>query len=147
MGDSQTAPAVLAILGLVGGFLLVVLLVVLVANLILSYFIWSAYRVVPAQHRSLPAGLVWLCAVPCIGSIMLVVVGVMVPQAFQAAFRERRRTEFGDCGLVLGMVGSIGALVGPLIPVLGGLIGFGCLIVYVVFVVKLHEYKRALLRG
>ena len=134
----------MVLLGLLGGFLLVVAAIGLVVNLILSYFIWSAYRVVPANHQRLPAGLVWICAVPCLGWVMLIVVSVMVPQAFQAALVEKGRTDAGDCGLVLALVGSIGMIVGPAVPVLGPAVSLACMVVFIVFVVKLHGCKRAL---
>jgi len=145
MGDSSSPAEAMMLLGLLGGFLLVVAAIGLVVNLILSYFLWSAYRVVPAKHQRLPVGLVWLCAVPCLGWIMLIVVSVMVPQAFQAAFAERGRTGLGDCGMVLALVGSVGMVAGPAVPVLGPAISLACLVVFIVFVVKLHGCKRALL--
>ena len=147
MGDSSMSGELAVLLGLIGGFVLVLVAIYVLANLLLSYFIWSAYRAVPPHRQTLPPGLVWLCAVPCLGSIMLIVVSIMVPQAFQEAFRERGRTDRGDCGLVLALVGSTGMVAGPIVPIIGSLIGLGCLAVFIVFVVKLHACKRALLAG
>ncbi len=136
------------------GFIAVVFTSIAVAlcftNLIMTYFIWSAYKAVPRQFQLLPTGLVWLCAVPCLGFIMLFICGILIPQSFQAAFAARRRTEFGDCGLTLALVGSIGMIgvVGGLIfPAIGFLTLLGCYVAFIVFIVKLHGYKRALLAG
>lgn len=137
-GDEAAFMALL--LGVIG----IALVVAVVVNLIMTYFIWSAYKDVPVQFQKLGAGLVWLCAVPCIGSVMLIVCSVMIPQSFQAAFAARGRTDQGDCGFMLGLIGSIGMVVGGFVPFIGGLISLGCLIVFIIFIVRLHGFKRAL---
>jgi hypothetical protein len=71
----------------------------------------------------------------------------MIPQAFQAAFAARGRSEFGNCSFPLALVGSIGMLAGGVVPLIGGLIALGCFVAFIVFIVKLHGYKRALLAG
>jgi hypothetical protein len=136
-----------ALLAVIFAALGLILVVSFIANVIMTYFIWSAYKVVPAQFQKLKAGLVWLCVVPCIGSIMLIVCSVMIPQAFQAAFAARGRSEFGNCSFPLALVGSIGMLAGGVVPLIGGLIALGCFVAFIVFIVKLHGYKRALLAG
>lgn len=142
MGDASNDAGILAALGAI---LLAVVAVMFVMNAILSFFIWNAYKVVPVEHQKLGAGLVWLCAVPCIGSLMLIVCSVMIPQAFQAAFAARGRNDQGDCGFVLALIGSIGMLAGGVVPVIGPLLSLGCFIVFIVYVVKLQGYKSTLL--
>jgi hypothetical protein len=134
-------------LAALGAALLAVVVIALLINLVLTYFIWSAYKVVPMQHQKLPAGLVWLCAVPCIGSIMMIVCAVMVPQAFQAAFRDAGRNDQGDCGFLLGLIGSIGVLAGGVVPIIGPFVTLGCFVVLIIFIVKLQGCKKALVGG
>jgi hypothetical protein len=134
-------------LAALGAALLAVVVIALLINAVLTYFIWSAYKVVPTQHQKLPAGLVWLCAVPCIGSIMMIVCAVMVPQSFQAALAAKGRTDQGDCGFVLGLIGSIGVVVGSAVPVIGPLVSLGCFVVLIIFIVKLQGCKKALIGG
>lgn len=136
-----------AILGFIGGVLLVALAAMAAVNVLLTFFLWNSYRVVPTEHQSLPSALVWLCAIPCLGSIMLVVCSVMVPQSFQAAFRARGRSDHGDCGFVLGLIGSIGMLAGGAVPLIGGLVVLGAFVVFIVFLAKLHGCSRALRMG
>ena len=63
----------LAAIGVLAGLLGVVLLFVFLVNLVLTFFLWSAYKAVPAEHQKVPSGLVWLCVLPCLGSIALIV--------------------------------------------------------------------------
>jgi hypothetical protein len=144
LSDPSLNGAAGGILAALAGVLLFVVVIALLINVVLSYFIWAAYKVVPTEHQKLPAGLVWLCAVPCIGSIMLIVCSVMVPQAFQAAFAAKGRNDQGDCGFVLGLIGSIGTVVGAAVPVIGPLVSLGCFVVLIVFIVKLQSCKKAM---
>lgn len=135
------------VLAALAGIALAGIALALLINVVLTYFIWSAYKVVPMQHQKLSAGLVWLCAVPCIGSIMMVVCAVMVPQAFQAAFRDAGRNDQGDCGFLLGLIGSIGVLAGGVVPIIGPFVTLGCFVVLIIFIVKLQGCKKALVGG
>ncbi len=133
------------ILAAIAGIVLAIVVFAFVLNAILTFFLWSAYKVVPAEHQKLPSALVWLCAVPCIGSIMLIVCSVMIPQAFQAALAAKGRTDQGDCGFILGLIGSIGVVVGSALPMIGPLVALGCFVVLIIFIVKLQGCKKALL--
>lgn len=137
----------LALFAMLAGLLGLALLILFLVNLVLTFFLWSAYKAVPREHQKIPSGLVWLCVVPCIGSLMLIVCSVLVPLSFQAAFSARSRTDQGDCGLMLGLIGSVGMCVGSAIPVIGPMVGIACLIVYLVFLVKIAGCKRTLLAG
>jgi hypothetical protein len=146
----------LAAIGVFAGLLGVVLLFVFLVNLVLTFFLWSAYKAVPAEHQKFPSGLVWLCVIPCLGSIALIVCSVLVPLSFQAAFAARGAGQDsagrgaapqGDCGLLLGLLGSVGMVVGSAIPGLGVLLGVAGLVIFILFLVKIANCKRALLLG
>ncbi|MEY3026249.1 MAG: hypothetical protein RL136_360 [Planctomycetota bacterium] len=113
-----------------------------IISVICTFFLWNSYRSVPQEHRKLAPGLVWLCLVPCVGFIMTIVCSVMIPQAFQAAFAARGRTDQGDCGMMLGLIGSVGMVVGSAIPIIGPFVALGCLVVFIVFLVRLAGCKR-----
>lgn len=141
--NDQDMAAMMAGLGVL---LLAVLLVVFVIQVVLTWLLWDSYRVVPAQFQKLPAGLVWLALVPCLGLVVWIAAMIMVPMSFRDAFAARGRSEFGDCGAKLGY-GYIAGLVLGLIPFIGPLFSIGALICWIMFMVKCRQMKSAILAG
>lgn len=141
--NDQDAAAMLAGLGIV---LFVVLAVVFVVQVVFTWLLWDSYRVVPQQFQKLPAGLVWLALIPCLGIIVWIAAMIMVPMSFRDAFAARGRSDFGDCGAKLGYGYLAGAVLG-LIPFIGPLFSIGALICWIMFMVKCRQMKSAILAG
>jgi hypothetical protein len=141
--NDQDAAAMLAGLGIV---LFVVLAVAFVVQVVFTWLLWDSYRVVPQQFQKLPAGLVWLALIPCLGLIVWIAAMIMVPMSFRDAFAARGRSDFGDCGAKFGYGYLAGAVLG-LIPFIGPLFSIGALICWIMFMVKCRQMKSAILAG
>ena len=83
---------------------------------------------------------------PCLGLLVIIAVAVLVPIAFKDAFAARGRTEFGDCGLMVG-IAWIACAVLSMIPFIGIVFGLGALICMILFIVKLRQMKAAMMMG
>jgi hypothetical protein len=142
--SSPDAAEAAAVLGLAFGFVAILLVVSLLISVVVTWLIWDSYKTVPQQFQKLPAGLVWLCVIPCFGAVMFLVTAILVPLAFKDAFASRGRTEFGDCGLAFGIAWIACALLSA-IPVLGVAFSLGSLICMILFIVKLRQMKSAML--
>jgi len=131
----------------------VMLLVIIVSAIIgfaisvlFTWLMWDSYKVVPQQFQKIPAGLVWLCLIPCLGGLLMMVLSILIPLSFKDAFAARGRSDFGDCGMLLGILWIVGSVLG-IIPFIGALFvlaGFVCMII---FLVKLRQMKAAILAG
>ena len=115
-------------------------------QVVFTWLLWDSYRVVPQQFQKLPAGLVWLALIPCLGLIVWIAAMIMVPMSFRDAFAARGRSDFGDCGAKFGYGYLAGAVLG-LIPFIGPLFSIGALICWIMFMVKCRQMKSAILAG
>lgn len=141
--DSDAAEAA-AVMGVALGFVAFALLISLAISAIVCWLVWDSYKVVPQQFQKLPAGLVWLGLVPCLGFFVFLAVAILVPMAFKEAFASKGRTEFGDCGQLFGIAWIVGALLG-FIPLVGILFSLGALVCMILFIVKLRQMKVAMM--
>lgn len=143
--DSDAAAA-FAVMGMGVAFAAFAFFVSLAVAAVICWVVWDAYKVVPQQFQKLPAALVWLGLVPCLGLLVFIAVAVLVPIAFKDAFAARGRTEFGDCGLMVGIAWIACAVLG-MIPFIGIVFGLGALICMILFIVKLRQMKAAMMMG
>lgn len=104
------------------------------------WFVWDAYRLLPSAAQKLPANLLWLGLIPCLGIIMTLLMAILVPLAFKDAFAARGRTDVGDCGLLFGICWAAG-MVGSFVPFIGLLFAIGSLVCMILFIVKMRQLK------
>lgn len=141
--DSEAAAAA-AVMG-IGLFAAVGAIVVgLLISAIVTWLIWDSYKAVPQQFQKLPAGLVWLGLVPCLGLLVYLAVAILVPMAFKDAFASKGRSEFGDCGQLFGIAFIVCAVL-SIIPFIGLIFSLGSLVCMILFIVKLRQMKAAML--
>ncbi|MBI1304785.1 MAG: hypothetical protein GC172_13525 [Phycisphaera sp.] len=138
--SDQDAAIAAGILGLGVAIIVASLLVGLIISGIIIWLVWDAFRVLPASAQKLPANLLWIGLVPCIGIIMQLVMAILVPLSFKDAFAARGRTDVGDCGLVFGICFAAGML-GSFLPFLGFVFAIGALVCLVLLIVKLRQLK------
>jgi uncharacterized membrane protein YqjE len=139
MSDEDAAIAA-GILGAGLAIILLSLLLVLVVSAIVTWLVWDAYRVLPASEQKLPANLLWLGLIPCLGLIMQLLMGILVPLAFKDAFAARGRTDVGDCGLAIGIC-WVACSIGSVMPFIGALLGIASIVCMILFIVKVRQLK------
>jgi uncharacterized membrane protein YqjE len=138
--SDQDAAIAAGILGMGVAIFAVVALAALLISAVIIWLVWDAYRVLPASAQKLPANLLWLGLIPCLGIIMQLLMAILVPLAFKDAFAARGRTDVGDCGLVLGICWAAG-IVGSFVPFLGFIFALGSLVCMVLLIIKLRQLK------
>ncbi len=107
---------------------------------VICWVITSALKRVPAEHRRMEPGQVWLLMIPCFSIIWNFFVFARVSESFQSYFNSVGRTDMGDCGKQLGLWYSISA-VGCLIPFVNIVAGLVALILMILTLVKFHQMK------
>ena len=138
--SDQDAAVAAGILGVGLAIFAFAALLGLLISAVIIWFVWDAYRVLPSTAQKLPANLLWLGLIPCLGIIMTLLMAILVPIAFKDAFAARGRTDLGDCGLVLGICWAAGML-GSFVPFIGFIFALGSLVCMVLLIIKLRQLK------
>lgn len=136
--NMQAGVAVVALLG----FLLIGVVVLgLLINAFVCWFVSGCLQQIPADHRRMEPGQVWLLLIPCFGLIWNFQVFRRVPESFESYFASVGRTGFGDCGRNIGMWYSIcGAC--SMIPILNYAAAPAALVLLIMNLVKLNQLKQ-----
>jgi hypothetical protein len=131
------------VVGAIAAFFIVVVVFFLALNAAVCAILHGCFRRIPAEHRRLEPGLVWLLLIPCFGWIWNFFVYPRLAQSYQSYFRSIGKNDFGDCGAGLGWAYA-GCALGLLIPF--PLVPFGmglaALVLLVLFLVKATQLKN-----
>lgn len=137
---------------IIGGGLLGLLVGLAIAAFI-CWLLYNDYAALPAEHRKLSPGLVWLLLIPCFSVIWNFFVFPGLAKSYQSYFAAKGVTDVGSCGEGLAWTLCVLPLLGfmPCIPCIGPCIGLGLsvayLVVLVVFLVKANTLKQRVLCG
>lgn len=129
-------------LGVIAAFLIVTMVIVLAINIVICAILQGCYKRVPAEHRKLEAGLVWLLLIPFFNIVWNFFVFPRLALSYQSYFRSTGRQDLGDCGAGLGWAYS-GCILGAFLPIppLPFGIGIAALVLLVLFLVKALQLK------
>ena len=137
----------MTLLAMLGGsemlWIIIVLGVLIAFNAIPCYFISSSLGKVPAAHRKLEPGLVWLLMIPCFPIVWNFFVFLRVPESFKSHFDAQGRTDVGDCGRSIGLAYAI-CVACSFIPLVNYLTGPASLVLLIICLVKFNELKNKL---
>lgn len=140
----------LAALGAVaiGGFI-----VGLIIAVILAFLLYGPASKIPAEHRKVAPGLVWLLIIPCINVIMNFIVLPNIAKGLKSYFDGQGRSDVGDCGAQLGMitavlfaVGVVGTFV-PILQLIAPFLSLAGLIMLIVVIVKFRGLASQISAG
>ncbi len=138
--SDQDAAIAAGMLGLGVAIIVASLLAGLLVSAVVIWLVWDAFRVLPASAQKLPANLLWIGLVPCLGIIMQLVMAILVPLSFKDAFAARGRTDVGDCGLLFGICWAAG-IVGSFVPFIGFIFAIGSIVCMILLIVKVRQLK------
>ncbi len=121
------------------------LLVGTAISAVLCYFVSSWLKEVPEEDRVMNPGKVWLLLIPLFNFYWMFRVYMLdIPKSFKNYFDRKADRLVGDCGKNLGLWLCICTL-GSLIPLLGSLVSIAGLVLYVLWLVKIHQLKNKII--
>jgi hypothetical protein len=107
----------------------------------LHWLLYRAYQSIPAEHRQLEPGQVWLNLIPCFNFYWSFVVYVRLARSFRSYFLERHGHDPTGSFENLGLAYCVLALVSA-IPYIGGCFALFSLGVLIAYLVKAWDLKR-----
>lgn len=143
-GGTSSGPdegEIAAILAAVGGIVCCSILVIYAILAVICWLVSSAQKKVPAEHRLMSPGAVWLLLIPLFNYVWAFFVFTRVPKSLAAALQARGMSSADDCGQRWGLVFAIlhaCSLVGGFIPLIGPLVGLAALVFLVLAIVSIR---------
>lgn len=141
MESSMNLQEWLPMLIIVGGILFVGVLI----NVFVCWILSSACSSVPAEHREIEPGLVWLLLIPCFGVLWNFFVFPRISRSFRRGFTALGDESRGDCGEAMGWW-IAGCAIGSIIPCVGYIAGLAYLVLLIIYLVKVNGLKDELRR-
>jgi len=127
------------LIGVVGGLIGVVIgLGILIAIILI---LQSVFKRIPPEHREMEPGMVWLLLIPCFNVVWNFFVYPKLSNSLKSYFNSIGRVDVSDCGAGLGLAYAVLAAV-SIIPYLNCLTGPACLIVLIIYLVKVTGLKN-----
>lgn len=126
------------------GLLLIILVGGLVAQIFYLLTLQNTLKAISSENRKMDPSQVWLVFIPLFGLVWQFIMINRISDSLKAEFAERGIPSAEDRpGYSLGITYCI-LLVCGIVPVLGGLASLGGLIVWIIYWVKMNEFKNLL---
>ncbi|TNF46819.1 MAG: hypothetical protein EP305_09910 [Bacteroidetes bacterium] len=125
------------------GFVLIVLAISLTIAILYLMNLQNLMKEVNQKNRQVEPGNVWLMLIPLFNIIYPFILYPKICDSVKAEFEFRGKPETGDYGRALGITMPILGLVG-FVPFLGTFAGLANLVIFIIFWVKMAEYKNKL---
>ena len=119
----------------------VVMAISLAIQALVCYLLSKCLREVPAEHRQITPGKVWLLMIPLFNLIWVFFVFMPMSDSFKSYFNARGRYDVGDCGRQIGLWYCI-CVVASLVPLVNYLAGPAGLVLLIVYIVKAFELRN-----
>jgi hypothetical protein len=98
---------------------------------------------VATENRVIEPGKVWLMLIPLFGLVYAFILYPKISESLKNEFSKRGLTDSGDYGKSLGTAMAVLGLCG-FIPILGGFASIADLVIWIIYWVKMSEYKSKL---
>lgn len=138
----------LGIYGIGGGeFALLIMFAIIIGVLPMIFYLLTLQNTLLAispQNRRMPPGQVWLTLIPLFGLVWNFIMVGHIADSLKAEFNSRNMPANEERpGYGIGLAYSI-CFVCSIIPVLGGLASLGGLVCWIIYWVKISNYKNQL---
>lgn len=120
------------------------LLIGLIVGIVIAYLLSSALQRLPEEHRAIEPWYPWLLLIPFFNLIWNFFVFPKVSQSYCAYFDslgDDSPTDSQDCGEQLGWW-YCGLCVASLVPCIGGIAGIAALVILILYLIKIGEFKN-----
>ncbi len=122
------------------GVVAIALLVMLAINAVVCWLASNALARIPAEHRKMEPGMVWLLMIPCFPLVWNFFVFQRIPESFASYFASVGRTDVGDCGKQMGLWYAI-CTAASAVPLVNYIAGPASLVLLIISLVKFNELK------
>jgi hypothetical protein len=124
-------------------FILIVLAISITIAILYLMNLQNLLKEIAPKNRLVEPGNVWLMLIPLFNIIYPFILYPKICDSVKAEFEFRGNPEAGDYGRALGITMPILGLVG-FVPFLGTFAGLANLVIFIIFWVKMAEYKNKL---
>jgi len=143
--SSNSEPEIFGAMLIIAIAIVIGLLIGTAIGAVLCYFISSWLKEVPVEDRAMTPGKVWLLLIPLFNFYWMFRVYMLdIPKSFKNYFDRQGDQLVGDCGKNMGLWLCICTL-GGFIPLLGSLVSMAGLVLYVLWLVKIHQLKNKII--
>ncbi len=119
-------------------------ILVLAVEIFIYIYLFSVLKRVPKEFRKMDPGLVFLLLIPCFNTIWMFFVYIRISESLKAYFDSKNNQTVGDCGKQIGLWAAIlsAAWILQFIPFIGQAAPLAGLVLFIIYLVKLHELKN-----
>jgi hypothetical protein len=142
----SSGPSEALSIAIVLAMIAVVLFIALAIQAVICYFVAEHYKIIPAGLRKMEPGQVWLMMIPLFNLYWAFPVFLGLSESYQAAFAARGRTDVGDCSRQIALWYCI-CVACSVIPCLNYISGPASLVLLIIYLIKISEYKKQLLES
>jgi hypothetical protein len=136
-------PDVNVLLGVLVVGISIIVLIGILTNAVICFFLHKLYKAVPVQRRQMTPGLVWLLLIPLFGLIWNFFVFPKLSGSYKTCFEAAGDSTAGTCNSGLAWAYPILCVV-MYIPLVSVIAGPAALVVVVAYIVKMFELKGRL---
>lgn len=131
----------------IGAIIAIVFFAVIIALIPTIFYLLTlqnTLKAVSVQNQRMNPGQVWLMLIPLFGTVWHFIIVQRISESIKAEFEMRRLTPKEDRpAYSIGLAMCICACCG-IIPFLGGLAGLAALVLWIIYWVRVADYKRQL---
>ena len=128
-----------------GLFIFIIVAVAILIAVLYLLTLQNVLKEIEPQNRLVEPSNVWLMFIPLFNLIYPFILYPKISESLRNEFDSRGLSKSGDYGRAIGITMPILGLCGW-IPILGGLAGLANLILFIIFWVKMSEFKNELQR-
>ncbi|MCB1095430.1 MAG: hypothetical protein KDN22_07595 [Verrucomicrobiae bacterium] len=141
MNDTAQPAADAIGIGILLGAIFLGLLIGLAIAALICYLVAQNYKAIPAAHRKMEPGKVWLMMIPLFNLYWMFPVFLGLADSFKSYFNSVGDESVGDCGRQLSLWYCISTCL-CIIPLVNSIAGLASLVLLIIVLVRASELKK-----
>ncbi|HJP82487.1 MAG TPA: hypothetical protein VJ835_03190 [Fimbriimonadaceae bacterium] len=107
---------------------------------LITFIVYNVYKDIPPQFQQMPAGQVWFLLIPLFNIIWNFIAYPKISESFRMYAQSKNMDDGSDYGRQLATIYAVCMAIG----ILCGLFSLVGLIIWIIWLVKMYDYKRRL---
>lgn len=107
---------------------------------LITFLVYNVYKDIPAQYQQLPPGQVWILLIPLVNIVWNFIAYPKISESFKLYAQSKARDDGSDYGRQMASNYAIAMAIG-LVCGIASLVG---LILWIMWLVKMYDYKKQL---